>query len=714
MALAGATGAATFADPAVATAREPGAAPLAFGVVTDTHANPTEPERMAWMGRVFDSLAAKQPTFVLNCGDITEYGGRQEYDSYLATIPDALRPKLRHVPGNHETRWDAHAKQRYHELFGPTPFSFDVGGLHVVGLDPTDMLQEPGQFGVRHLRWLERDLERTRRTPSLMFLHFPMGADNYYVNDQAAFFDTVAPYPLRGVFAGHIHREQVVRMNGYTQVAADDVKSEPVYYWVERQTSGGRVVLRVWSVRIADDGTETRTELTSIPLTGNGEGRMLRPTSIDVAASDTGTADVQVRLRANAAASTVRAQVERQDAWGRTDPGEWVKLSRVYGTNRWEGSVDTSALVAGKHAVRVHALDTGGAIGDGTAGFELAGAGDGPTVAWQDRLPGEIQGALAAYDGLVVAATSAGRVEAFRPSAQGRTKVWTARLGPVYRGAAFDQAGRTVYVPSTDHWLTALTARAGRVRWRYDAGAPVLSGPLVTEIDGRETVLFTAGTTLHAVAADDGTLAWTTDLHGFFAGRVACDGERVYTGGGDGNAYAFDSRTGEELWTFSTTDRDTAYIRLIYGPWDNVVTLLPDGLVLVSTVTNGFALDVATGEQRWAVAGGFLYPPAVPLDHGLLLVDEWGEAQLVDPATGTATWTSALVPRALNSGPVVASGTGWLVGVTGRLAGFDLVDGTVLHGTQLGSAWTYSTPVVVNGVLVTGDQAGMLRGIHLP
>lgn len=687
---------------------------LSFAVVTDTHANPTVPDRMAWMGTVFESIAARQPAFVLNCGDITEYAGDEEYDAYLATIPDALRPVVRHVPGNHETRWDTYAKQRYDELFGPTPYSFDVGGLHVVGLDPTDLLQEPGRFGAAHLEWLERDLDNAGRVPSLMFLHFPMGGDNYYVNDQSDFFDTVAPYPLRGVFAGHVHTQRVHRMNGFTQIAADDLKSEPLYYWVERQDDNGHPVLRVWVVRLAADGTENRTEVTTIALSGDGEGAMLRPTRIDLASPQAGQTGVTVRLRDDAPATAVRVQLEPEEVFGATKPGAWVQLTNVEGTSRWTGSVDLGGVVPGRHQLRVHALDATGAIGDDSAPFELPVAANGPAVAWQERLDGPVQGALAVHDGLVVAATTTGQVIAFRPSTQGKTTIWKTGLGAIYRSVAFDAAGRTVYVGSADHRLTALSASDGRVKWRYDAGEPVLSSPLVTEIDGRETVLCTAGTTVHAVAADDGTPIWTADLHGRFAGRVACDGERVYTGGGDGNAYAFDARTGEELWTFSTTDRTTAYVRLIYGPWDDVVELLPNGLVLVSTVTNAFALDVATGAQRWAVQGSFVYAPAVLLDAGLLLTDEWGKARLVDPATGATSWTTAVVPRSLNAGPVVVGDTGWLVGTTGRLAGFDIATGTVRHSTQLGSAWTYSTPVVVDGVLVTADQAGVLRGVRLP
>nr|WP_275261801.1 PQQ-binding-like beta-propeller repeat protein [Jiangella aurantiaca] len=226
--------------------------------------------------------------------------------------------------------------------------------------------------------------------------------------------------------------------------------------------------------------------------------------------------------------------------------------------------------------------------------------------------------------------------------------------------------------------------------------------------------MFSAGRTLYAVAAADGAELWRADLGGFFAGRAACDGTRVYAGSGDGYAYAFDAVTGERLWRFSTTSRTNTYGRLLYGAWDDTVELLPGGLVLFATVSSTFAVDAATGVLRWQVASGCMYPPSGLTEHGLLLVDEWGRFQLVDPATGTRRWYAELGARTLNTGPAIAGGTAWVVATTGLLGGVDVATGAIAHRLQTGPANTFSTPVVVDGVLVFGDQDGGLHGIDLP
>lgn len=719
LALAGATGAATLSARPATAGTEPvsSSATLSFAVVTDTHGNADEPARTALLARTFAAIERANPAFVLNCGDITDYGGDGEYDAYLSAIPQALRPKLRHVPGNHEVRWDVHGRELYHQLFGPAPFSFSVGGLRVAGLDPTQLLQEPGHFGRDHLRWLENDLRAAGSTPTLLFLHFPFGAEHYYVNDQDDFFATVAGSPLRGVFAGHIHRQQVVRMNGFTQVTGVAAKDGAGYYWAERVVDAGHPVLRVSQVRLAADDSETRTDVTTIPLSGNGEADALRTVRIDVGRVSGGTARVEVRLgdSGGVTPSTVGAQPYPQHIFGGGRAGTWTSLPAT-GERTWTGQVDVSTAVPGEHRMQLRLTGPDGENLEATKAFTVPATAETPEIAWRHELPGSVQGALAQYGGLVVAGTTSGRVQAFRPNARGATPVWSAQAGPVYRGAVFDAGGRTVFVPSADHHVHALNAANGKPRWRFRATAPVLSAPLVAPVDGRETVFFTAGTRLYAVSAADGEQRWTADLHGFFAGRVACDGERVYTGGGDGNAYAFDARTGEQLWTFSTTTRTTAYIRLIYGPWDDVVELLPGGQVLVSTVTNAFALDRATGTQRWAVAGSHVYAPARLVgDSDLLLFDEWGRSQLVDVATGAARWQAQLDNRnrVLNAGPVVAGGMAWVVSTTGLLAGVDLATGAIGRRRQLGPANTFSTPVVVGDLLIVGDQAGTLTCARL-
>ncbi|PSL06033.1 3',5'-cyclic AMP phosphodiesterase CpdA [Haloactinopolyspora alba] len=682
---------------------------LRFAVVTDTHANPDKPVRLELLPRIFASIERHDPAFVLNCGDITDYGDRSEYDAYLSTVPQSLRERVWHVPGNHEVRWDVNAAQLYRELFGPAPYRMDRAGLQVVGLDPTQLLQEPGHFGAEQLRWLAGNLRAA--TPGVLFLHFPLGADHYHLNDQDAFFETVAGLPVRAVFAGHVHRETVYRFNGFTQVTAAAAKNDAVYYWVERHVDGGHPVLAVTTVRVAADGSESRQELTTIPLSGNGSGRLLEPGRVIIDGARDGTARVRVEAGRDGAAAGVRAQVYPQHVFGARAAGSWVELEAT-GRSRWfSGDVDVADLPPGRHRMQLR-VSSDGATHESTRAFEVPAGPGALRERWTATLAGSVQGALAERDGVVVAGSTGGEVAAF-DAADGRER-WRRELGPVYRGAAYTADGAVLVVPSADHRLTALDAVTGEPVWDRDLGAPVLSTPLVTTLGSTAAVVVSAGRTLSALAAADGGELWSADLGGFFAGRAACDGERVYAGSGDGYAYAFDAGTGERAWAFNTTARAFPYGRLLYGPWDDTVELLPGGLVLFATVARSYAVDRASGAVRWDIAAGCMYPPTRATDDGLLLLDEWGRLQLVDPASGTTTWRTELGVRTLNAGPVVAGGTAWVIATTGLLAGVDPGSGEVGHRRQIGPANTFSTPAVTGSTLVVADQDGTVRGLTLP
>ncbi|SDD99323.1 outer membrane protein assembly factor BamB family protein [Auraticoccus monumenti] len=708
--LAGAGGLVGLTGLPAGTASARGTDPLTFVVLTDTHADVDVPTNLANLRRVFTAVEGESPAFVLNCGDITEYGAVAEYDAYRACVPDALWPLLHHVPGNHEARWDPTAGEAYRAVFGPSTASFDVAGLHVVGLDPTQVLQEPGLFGPELLEWLRDDLRRAGEdTPTLLFLHYPLGGRNHYVNDTEALLATIEPFDVRGIFAGHIHREEVSRFNGLTQVTGLATKGNPFYYLVQRVAGDGGPVLEVTHVTVPATGQPVRRPFTTIPLAATGSDLgPLRPR-----ARDEGDR-FSLTVPALRGVAEVEARVYAQGVFGGTSDAAATPLRRR-SRGLFSGELPADGLPAGRHRVQVRARAADGRLWESTVAVQRRTAEEPLPVLWSHRVGGPVQGALAVHDDLVVAASGSGAVEALRPTPGGPGRVWRRELGPVHRGPAFSRDGGTVVVPSADHHLHALDAATGAEQWRADLGVPVLSTPLVTEVEGAETVLVAAGETLHALDLQ-GRSRWRATVPVMSAGRVACDGRLVVVGAGDGRAYALDARTGERVWGFSTNTRTTAYTRLIYGPWDDTVELLPGGGVLVATVSAAHALDLATGTERWRRAGSHVYAPSLLVaEDELLLVDERGVAVLLDPADGNARWTAPTAPRVLNAGPVLSAdrSTAWVVGTAGLLVELDLTAGTVRRRRQLFTANTFSTPARVGDVLLVGEQDGSVHAVDL-
>lgn len=693
---------------AVGVAQADDAAPLRFAVLTDSHSNEEEFERLANLRRVFGAIEGWEPDFVLHCGDISDFGDDAGFAAHRAQIPDGLWDRVRHAPGNHEIRWDVTARERFNDWFGPTSYSFDVGGVHFMALDPTQSLQEPGLFA-EDLEQIARDLEAAGDRPSVMFLHFPLAGRNYYVNDTEELLRTIAPHPVRAIFAGHIHVNEVTRFNGLTQVAAIATRTGPFYLRVTERRDRGERFLVVEQVTLgATDADEPTVEpITEIPLDATSAPGPIH--------SGIRVGGEQVELTAIAARSAVNvdAQLYPQELFGTNSDGRWTPLDRR--GNSWHGVLDAAGLAPGVHRVQLRAQDAGGALWHETATLERRGRSR-ATPAWEVSVGGQLQGALAAHEDTLVAASTSGRVVAVTVGGRGRPKArWSAKLGAVHRGAAFSVDGSRVYVPSADHRLVALDAGSGRARWAADLGRPVMSTPLVVDAGGAERVLVVAGDRLVCLDAA-GTLLWDAEVPRLSAGRAACDGQRVYVGAGDGNAYAYDLATGARLWSVLVTDRPDTYRKLIYGAWDDWVEILPTGAVLFSTVTNAIAVDASTGSELWRIDGSYIYAPSLVLaDGGLLLTSEWGVATVVDAATGVVRWSAQVVPRVVNAGPVIDpdSGTAWLVSVGGLLASIDPATGASNPERQLFTANTFSTPVFAGGQLAVAAQDGVLRGFEV-
>jgi outer membrane protein assembly factor BamB len=691
-------------------------ASLRLALVSDTHIGTAPNAAAERLARVYDAIARLAPDLVLHCGDITDTGLPGEYSLYRRLVPAALDGLIRHVPGNHDVRWDPTARGRYHSHFGPAPSSFAAGGVHFVGLDPTQALQEPGHYGPGGLRWLERLLRGLpEAAPVLLFQHFPVGAGHYEIDDQSALLDLITGYDVRGLFAGHIHREEVTRFNELTQVTLAPVLTGPVFYWAE-QTPDPEV-LAVSRVTVAADGTLARLPVVAIPLTRR-RPRARHRVLIGVAAG--GQLPVTVLAEPAAEVSRVSASTYPQVLAG----GDWHDLDAGPsgpGAGRWSGTVPAPRLVPGEHRLQLRLLAPDGSWQEKHIPFSVPGGAVDPVPAWRLRLDGAVQAGIAAAGPaagpIVVAASIGGEVAAVRASPGSGDRrapwLWRVRLGPVYRRPGVDAAGRTLFVPSADRYLYALEAATGRTIWRFDAGAPVLSAPAVARVGSGEYAVFSAGRQLLAVHAATGKLAWSVTGRGFSAGRAACDDLRVYTAAADGYARAHDLITGRQAWSCPMVAGDQHRVAL-YSGWDSAAAL-GAGAVIVATVSGSLALETATGTVRWRFPGSTMYPAAVVLGDGTaLLTDEQGTVSRVSLADGGVIWRAALRVRVLNAGVTVDGDTAWVLSARGRLIGIRLSDGRRQGSVQHTLAYSFSRPAIVGGVLVAGDQNGYVHAIRLP
>jgi outer membrane protein assembly factor BamB len=252
--------------------------------------------------------------------------------------------------------------------------------------------------------------------------------------------------------------------------------------------------------------------------------------------------------------------------------------------------------------------------------------------------------------------------------------------------------------------------------------APVVGGGKVFTID--------IGGQVSAFDAQSGAVAWraTVDLpkrgnRAAFGGGVAYGEGRVYVATGYGIALAFDAQTGKQLWE-----------RPLVQPLRGSPSVSGGRVFFLSQDNQLHALDGATGEVRWTVAGTVepacilgTGAPAVSLDtvvagfcSGELkaLRGENGRTVWEDQLARTGRSTAMAALADIDGSPVVDRGRVFAVGHGGRMVALELATGQRVWERNFAGVWTpwaageFLYLVTVDGeVLCITRSEGKLRWV---
>jgi hypothetical protein len=121
-----------------------------------------------------------QPDFVIHTGDLTHLATPAQFDQVKQMMGGIGTPHVFTVPGEHDSIDDA--GQKYRAAFGAGSrgdgwYSFDIAGVHVIGLVNTLNMTKLGHLGVEQLDWLRKDVAPlSNDTPVVVFSHIPLFA----------------------------------------------------------------------------------------------------------------------------------------------------------------------------------------------------------------------------------------------------------------------------------------------------------------------------------------------------------------------------------------------------------------------------------------------------------------------------------------------------------------------------------------------------------
>jgi 3',5'-cyclic AMP phosphodiesterase CpdA len=156
-----------------------------FAQVSDSHigfngaANPNVADSFGDAINKINNLGYT-PDFVIHTGDLTHLATTEQFDQVKQMMAGLATPHVFTVPGEHDSIDDA--GQKYRSVFGAGTrgdgwYSFDIAGVHVIGLVNTLNLNKLGHLGIDQLDFVRTDLAPlSSDTPIIVFSHIPLFA----------------------------------------------------------------------------------------------------------------------------------------------------------------------------------------------------------------------------------------------------------------------------------------------------------------------------------------------------------------------------------------------------------------------------------------------------------------------------------------------------------------------------------------------------------
>jgi outer membrane protein assembly factor BamB len=291
-------------------------------------------------------------------------------------------------------------------------------------------------------------------------------------------------------------------------------------------------------------------------------------------------------------------------------------------------------------------------------------------------------------------------------------------------------ADGVLYFGGDDGVVWAVDAETGQERWRFTAaaaiGAPPAAGPETVYVGDRTGMLYAldrqTGTLRwqasvltsaeeNAVRANggfefDASSAWTYSMSPVEVDGVVfvASGEHVSAPAvADGlvvipNGYvsllrAFDAATGAPLWRFPATENDVLsdYAEVGPGPQAGV-----------------FAIDAASGQQRWYARTSHMVIGTPAIDDGVVYVGtQYGTVFAVDAQTGATLWVTSFntvrspysgLGIAISASPAIADGVVYVGSADGTLHALDATTGANHWDTAI-DRFALSSVVVADGMV---------------
>ena len=285
----------------------------------------------------------------------------------------------------------------------------------------------------------------------------------------------------------------------------------------------------------------------------------------------------------------------------------------------------------------------------------------------------------------------------------------------------------TVYLSTGDRRVVALDAETGELIWEREVTAPVDSSPAVA---GDLVFVGLKDGRVLALARADGKPRWEFPTNDLIYSSPSVYRGVLYIGSSDGRLYALDAMTGRMRWSYLTDGRVISAPAVIE---DVVVVNSQDRhIYLVDTNTGKHRLDFATSDTKGSPAldETLAY---VADTHGVLMAIDWRKREL--PLEKKARWIrtqlyvwglggdSLPTPKGFvwaferpGEGfvgtPAVGAGMVYIASDSGAVFGLNRSDGQLVW-TFKADARITGSPSIAGQTVYVGDAEGVLYGLDI-
>lgn len=620
-------------------------------------------------------------SFVIDTGDITEFGGAGPFKQYQDYFKNVNLPLYISV-GNHDGTWRS-LTYELRQLFGSPYYSFDKHGCHFVILNSSGFQHPLPSFGPEQLEFVKKDLEKVGKDqPVFVAFHHPPSTSEFSSRyDLDRLLDILRPYNIVCIMYGHGHGANAGKYENFDIVQGGSTYGPgPAGYQVYSIMDG---VLRI---AYKDQGPEAKAtkKMLEKPLAAPAK----RYPNISIASPKEGaTYHAQVPVKVWIAAG----KGEIQSAVARLDGAKETSALELKSGGSFERLLNAKTLSPGAHNLKVTFVDKDGKEYHRSTHFYIDSTL--PKVLWRTMTDTASKTTpTVGADGTIYIGGYDGRVLAY--NGLGKLK-WQFPTKGAIAGQLLAKGGN-IYVGSEDRYLYCLNAANGRMVWSFEAEEPIYSSPVS---DGK-SIYFACGTgAFYSVDAATGKQNWknTAATYNIEIQPFLHDG-KVYYGAWDTFIYCVDTSDGKLVWKQICSSSARMPAARYYSPGDcgpvvcNNVVFTPD---------RGYDCtlsDANTGTMITAlksVAGVGLSQDK----QSVYLRCTNNKLQKVDSA-GKTIWEAEVPAGMVPTAPTELNGVVYVCGNKGTLSAVSAKDGKVL--------WQYeATPqlYVLAGVGASGSTA---------